>query len=189
MILFPGRHLMGVLEYHQLTPPNNMVELKNPWAVCELRAEKKSSSRLSGGCAIAIMTGKKRSIHLSGGCTIVITSGKKKVLVICLAGVRSVLRAEKKKFWSSVWRVRDWYYDRKKKVQVVCLAGAQLLLRAEKKSSSHLSGGCAIAIMTGKKKFKLSVWWVREPYYEQKKKFKSSVWWVRNCNYDQKKRV
>ncbi len=28
MILFPGRHLMGILECHQLTPPNNMVELK-----------------------------------------------------------------------------------------------------------------------------------------------------------------
>ncbi len=28
MILFPGRHLMGVLECHQSTPPNNMVELK-----------------------------------------------------------------------------------------------------------------------------------------------------------------
>jgi hypothetical protein len=28
MILVPGRHLMGVLEYHQLTPPNKMVELK-----------------------------------------------------------------------------------------------------------------------------------------------------------------
>ncbi len=28
MILFPGRHLMGVLKCHQLTPPNEMVELK-----------------------------------------------------------------------------------------------------------------------------------------------------------------
>jgi hypothetical protein len=28
MILFPGRHLMGVLECHQLTAPNKMVELK-----------------------------------------------------------------------------------------------------------------------------------------------------------------
>jgi hypothetical protein len=28
MILFPGRHLMGVLECHQLIPPNKMVELK-----------------------------------------------------------------------------------------------------------------------------------------------------------------
>ncbi len=27
MILFPGRHLMGVLECHYLTPPNKMVEL------------------------------------------------------------------------------------------------------------------------------------------------------------------
>jgi hypothetical protein len=28
MILFPGRHLIGVLECHQLTPLNKMVELK-----------------------------------------------------------------------------------------------------------------------------------------------------------------
>ncbi len=28
MILFPGRHLMGVLKCHQLTPPNKMVDLK-----------------------------------------------------------------------------------------------------------------------------------------------------------------
>ena len=28
MILFQGRHLMGVLECHQLTPPIKMVELK-----------------------------------------------------------------------------------------------------------------------------------------------------------------
>ncbi len=41
-----------------------------------LRLEKKSSSRLSGGCAIVITTGKKNSSRLSGGCTIVITTGK-----------------------------------------------------------------------------------------------------------------
>ena len=34
MILYPGRHLMGVLECHQLTPPNKKVEL-NPQAVHE----------------------------------------------------------------------------------------------------------------------------------------------------------
>ncbi len=39
---------------------------------------------------------------------------------------------EKKKFLSSVWRVRDHYYDRKKKVLVVCLAGARSLLPPEK---------------------------------------------------------
>jgi hypothetical protein len=39
---------------------------------------KKSSSRLSGGCAIDILTGKgKGSSPLSGGCAIVITSEKK----------------------------------------------------------------------------------------------------------------
>jgi hypothetical protein len=37
-----------------------------------------------------------------------------------------------KKFQSSVWQVRDRYYDRKIKM------------------SSHLSGGCAIVITTGK---------------------------------------
>ncbi len=38
---------------------------------------KKSSSRVSGGCAIAITTGKKCSSRLYGGCAIVITTGKK----------------------------------------------------------------------------------------------------------------
>ena len=49
----------------------------------------------------------------------------KKVPVVCLVGRGSLLRPEKKKFQSSVWRVRDRYYDRKKKVLVVCLAGAR----------------------------------------------------------------
>ncbi len=44
-----------------------------------LRPEKKSSSRLSGGCAIIITTGKKSSSRLSGGCAIVIMTGKKKL--------------------------------------------------------------------------------------------------------------
>ena len=38
---------------------------------------KKSSSHLSGRCAIVIMTGKKSSSCLSGGCAIIITTGKK----------------------------------------------------------------------------------------------------------------
>ena len=57
----------------------------------------------------------------------------------------------------------------KKKVLVVCLAGARSLLRPEKKSSSRLSGGCAIIIMTGKKKIQSSVWRVRDRYYDRKK--------------------
>jgi hypothetical protein len=40
-----------------------------------------------------------------------------------------------------------------KKILVICLAGARSLLRPKKKGSSRLSGGCAIIIMTGKKRF------------------------------------
>ncbi len=36
--------------------------------------ETKSSSCLSGGCAIVIMTGKKSSSHLSGGCAVTTSS-------------------------------------------------------------------------------------------------------------------
>ncbi len=35
---------------------------------------------------------------------------EKKVLVVYLAGARSLLRPEKKVLVSSVWRVRDYYY-------------------------------------------------------------------------------
>ncbi len=38
-----------------------------------------------------VTTGKKSSSRLSGGCRIVITTGRKKVLVVCLAGARSLL--------------------------------------------------------------------------------------------------
>ncbi len=136
--------------------------------VSSLRPEKKCSSRLSGGCAIIIMTGKKSSSPLSGGCAIVITTGKKEVLVVCLAGARSLLLPEKK-FQLSVWQVRDCYYDRKKK------------------RYSCLSGGCALVITSGKKKFQSSVWRVRDRYYDRKKKFQSSVWRVHDCYYDRKK--
>ncbi len=71
--------------------------------------------------------GKKSSSRLSGGCAIVITTRKKKDTVVCLVGARSLLKpekksssrlsggcaiiitTEKKKIQSSVWRVRDRY--------------------------------------------------------------------------------
>ena len=40
---------------------------------------------------------KKRYSRLSGGCAIIITTGKIKDTVVCLAGARSLLQAEKKK--------------------------------------------------------------------------------------------
>ena len=89
---------------------------------------------------LAITTGKKKvPVVCLAGCAVVSVFGsgdydqKKKVLVVCLAGAQSLLRPEKK-------------------LLVVCLAGAQSSLRPKKKSSSHLSGGCAIVITTGKKK-------------------------------------
>ena len=76
---------------------------------------------------------KKRYSRLSGGCAIIITTGKIKVLVICLAGARSILRLEKKKS--------------------CCLSGGcAIVITTGKKSSGRLSGGCAIVITTGKKK-------------------------------------
>ena len=77
---------------------------------------------------------------------------KKKVLVVCLAGARSLLRPEKKALVVCLAGAR-LILRPEKKVLVVCLVGAGSLLRAEKKSSSRLSGGCAIVITTRKKKF------------------------------------
>ena len=99
---------MGVLECHQSTPLNKMVELKNLgmqklavfllWREIfittgkkkdTLRPEKKRYSRLSVGCAVlAITTGKiKRYSCLSVECAVLaITTGKKKDTVVCQTG-------------------------------------------------------------------------------------------------------
>ncbi len=95
---------------------------------------------------------------------------KKKVLVVCLAGARSLLRLEKKSSsplsgeCTIVITTRKknlvvclvgarWLLRPEKKDTVVCLAGARSLLRPEKKGPSCLSGGWEIIITTGKKKF------------------------------------
>ena len=77
------------------------------------------------------MTGKKKYSHLSGECAIIITTGKKKIQ-------------------SSVWRVRDHYYDRKKKDTVVCLVCERSLLRQEKKKDTVVClAGCAVVSVFG----------------------------------------
>ncbi len=67
------------------------------WRVqdCYYDRKKKSSSRLSGGCAIAIMTGKKNLVVCLAGVRSLLRPKKKKVLVVFLAGARSLLRLEK----------------------------------------------------------------------------------------------
>ena len=66
-------------------------------------------------------------------------TGKKKVLVVCLAGARSILRPEKKVLVVCLAGARSLLRP-EKKILVVCLAGAQSLLRLEKKSSSIVFG-------------------------------------------------
>ncbi len=102
----------------------------------QIRPEKKQKS---GGCAIVIMTKKKSSSCLSGGCMIIIATRKKKVHYDW-----------NKKRYSRLSVVTPFQIRPEKKKN---LAGARSLLRPEKKSSSRLSGGCMINIMTGKKKF------------------------------------
>ncbi len=76
---------------------------------------------------------------------------RKKKLVVCLAGARLLFRVEKKKFKSSVWRVRDWYYERKIKSSSRLSGGCAIVITSGKKKFKLLSSGCAIAITTGKK--------------------------------------
>ncbi len=79
---------------------------------------------------IVITTGKKKdTVVCVAGARSLLRPENKKVPVVCLAGAQSLLQPEKQ---SSVWRVRNSYYDWKKK------------------SSSRLSGRCAIIITTGK---------------------------------------
>ena len=75
--------------------------------------KKKSSNRLSGGYAINYDRKKKDT------------------------GGKFSLRPEKKKFQSSVWRVRDQLRPEKKKIQA-----GNFHYDRKKKSSSRLSGGC-----------------------------------------------
>ncbi len=66
----------------------------------------------------------------------VFVSGGKLAFFVVVAG--KFYYDRKKKIQSSVWRVRDHYYDRKKKDTVVCLVGARSLLRSEKKIQSSV---------------------------------------------------
>ncbi len=72
---------------------------------------------------------RKLAVFCCGGK--VLLRPEKKDTVVCLGDAQSLLQPEKK-IQSSVWWVRDHYYDRKKRY-------------------IRLSGGCVIIITTGKK--------------------------------------
>ena len=56
-------------------------------------------------------------------------------------------------------------YDRKIKISSHLSGGCTIAITTGKKSYSRLSGRCAIIVTTGKKKFQSSVWRVRDQYY------------------------
>ena len=98
-----------------------------------------------------------------------ITTGKKKVTVVCLAGARSLLRLEKKRYSRLSGGCAIIITTGKKRYS--CLSGGLCCCVSfwfwrevgsffvavgkfsydRKKKYSHLSGGCAIIIRTGKK--------------------------------------
>ncbi len=100
---------------------------------------------------------------------VVCLAGARLLLRLCLAGARSLLQPEKKVLVLCLAGARSLLRP-EKKVLVVCLAGAGSLLRPEKKSSSRLSGWCTIFITTRKKKIQSSVWRVRDRYYDRDQK-------------------
>ena len=100
---------------------------------------------------------KQRYSCLSGGCAIVITTGKKKIQSSVWQVRDRYYNRRIKKFQSSVWRVLDRYYDRKiKKFQLSVWRVRDRYYNRKNKKYSRLSGGCAIVITTGKKKFQSS---------------------------------
>ena len=114
------------------------------WRKSFITTGKKSSSRLSGELCCCVDFWFWREIGF--GFTYYYVLG---VPYIC--GVVFFF-AEKIKIQSSVWRVRDHYYDRKNSSSRLS-GGCAIVITTGKKSSSCLSGGCAIVITTGKKKF------------------------------------
>ncbi len=145
-----------------------------------LRPEKKDTVVCLVGCAVVsvfgsskklavfllwreifITTGKKRYSHLSGGlsCCVSFCFWREMGSFFVVAG--KFFYDQKKKIQSTVWQVRDHYYDRKKKTG--------------KKRYGRLSGGCAIIITTKKNKRYSRL---RNHYYDRKKKIQLSVWRV-----------
>ena len=177
MILFPGRHLMGVLECHQLTPLNKMVELKTHKLWCQyngcthcVNSNNSSRENYSSHQTLYVLTltlNKKQKMKIMGRVArlilLVVVSVCVVFCVLCCLQNNPVFSSvtylifQKMKIMSYVFR-RVSSLRPEKKGLVVCLAGARSLLRPKKKRYSRLSGGCAIIITTGEKKIQSSVW-------------------------------
>ncbi len=128
MIHFQGRHLMGVLECHQLIAVPITTKKKKDTVICPLLRysnydrKKKDTVVWPSFIAPFQLPLLRRSNY-----------DRKKTRYSCLSVV-TLFQIRPKKI-IIIWQVRNRYYDRKKK------------------SSTRLSGGCMIVITTGKKKF------------------------------------
>ncbi len=142
---------------------------------------KKRYSRLSGGlcCCVSfwfwrLQPEKEVTVFCLDGCAVVSVFGsgdydrKKKVLVVCLAGARSLLRPKKKEDTFVCLVGARSLLQPEKKDTVICLAGARLLLLPEKKVPVVCLVG-ARSLLRPEKKIQLSVWRVRNHYYDRKK--------------------
>jgi hypothetical protein len=88
---------------------------------------------------------KKVLVVCLAGARLLLRPEKNKVLVVCQAGARSLLQLEKKVLVFCLAGARLLLRP-ENKVLVVCLASARSLLRPEKKSSSHLTGGLCCCV-------------------------------------------
>ncbi len=88
---------------------------------------------------------KKDTVVCLAGCAVVSVFGSGGKLAVFLLWREHFITTGKKKIQSSVWRVRDHYYDRKKKIQSsVWRVRDHYYYR--KKRYSHLSGGLCCCV-------------------------------------------
>jgi hypothetical protein len=109
---------------------------------------------------------------------------KKKDTVVCLAGARSLLRPEKKKIQSSVYRRLELFfsgrnsgnYDRKKKSSAVVSVFGSGDYDRKKKSYSHLSSGlcCCVSFWFWREIGSFFLWW--ESFITTRKKSSILLW-------------
>ncbi len=83
-----------------------------------LQPEKKDTVICLVGAQTFLRPEKKDTVICLGGCAAVSVFGSGGKLAVFLLWRESFITTGKKKIQSSVWQVRDHYYERKKKIQL-----------------------------------------------------------------------
>ncbi len=149
MILFPGRHLMGVLECYHLTPLNKMVELKTHKLWCQyngcthcVNSNNSSRENYLSHQTLYVLTltlNKKQKMKIMGRVARLILLVVVSVCVLCFVfcAISKTIRCsrvspisyfKKWKLWAMYFgRFLRYVYYNRKKGQVVCLAGCAVV--------------------------------------------------------------